>query len=73
MEVIKNVHDKELLTEIEDKYKNIFTITYSKEKDSTFQIGINVGWNEPKKFYKPYVCIELYILTIQFGFIWNKK
>jgi hypothetical protein len=35
--------------------------------------GFEIGWNEPRKLWKPYFALHFYVWNIQIGWLWDFK
>lgn len=53
-----------------DPYKLLFSIIKFKEKDQEQpKFGLTIGWNEPKKFWKPFFVINFWNLSVNVGWL----
>jgi len=53
-----------------DPYKLLFSVIKFKEKNQEQSMfGAIIGWNEPKKFWKPFFVIHLRHLIINMGWL----
>lgn len=45
--------------------------TFEQVEDSQPEIGMYIGWNEPKKFWKPFLYISLWRVNLRIGWLWE--